>query len=251
MAVTSSPDALHTPGRPRIQATRTVHTGPCFAVGGLLWLVAFAVRAWSVRTANDLFIDELTYTRLSIAVGRGQAPNLDSVPFFLHPPVDFTLNALVLKVFGLSGSVMDLVYHLRWVNVVLGACVVLLVFLVARQISSNRAAAVAALVVALPSGARKVETAVKKKPPVRRGFFFVESRVPELGCGQVSIFIHPPIHQGCYRHSHGESEWRWGSEAGEHPAPRQSASSSCVGREGSGHGRAARARRLGEDREAG
>jgi 4-amino-4-deoxy-L-arabinose transferase-like glycosyltransferase len=165
MAVTSSSDALDTPDRSGSPAKRDLRTVPWMAAGGLLWLIAFAIRAWSIMTANDLFIDELTYTSLSVTVSRGQLANLDGVPFFLHPPGEFVTNALVFKLFGLTGSTMDLVYQLRWINVTLGAFVVLLVFLVARQIASDRAAMAAALLVALDPFALRNDGRVMLETP--------------------------------------------------------------------------------------
>ena len=112
-------------------------------------LLAFAVRATGLRRANDLFVDELTYASFADQVAHGQLPRTDWVPFFLHPPASMVLNGLVIKIFGLSGSAMGLVYDLRWVNATLGSCMVVLAFLILRQLVSLPIALGGTLVLAL------------------------------------------------------------------------------------------------------
>ena len=114
----------------------------------LLGLVALQLRAIGLGRANDLFIDEVTYAHLADTVASGQLPNQDGVPFFLHPIGSFVLNGLVIRLFGLHGDAMDLVFDLRWVNAVLGAVTVVLAVLVVRRLAGFIPAAVAGLVLA-------------------------------------------------------------------------------------------------------
>ena len=53
---------------------------------GTLVVLSFAVRGIGLGTANDIFIDELTYTELGRSIARGELPNLHGAPFLLHPP---------------------------------------------------------------------------------------------------------------------------------------------------------------------
>lgn len=110
--------------------------------------IAFMIRAGGLRSANDLFIDELTYTRLATTVSHGHLPNLAGHPFFLHPPGGFLIDGLVIKMLGLSGTTMDVVYQLRWVNAVLGAIMVALAFLLVRRVATLPIATIAAAVLA-------------------------------------------------------------------------------------------------------
>lgn len=114
----------------------------------LLGGLAFVVRALGLGTANDVFIDEVTYASLAGQVADGQLPSTVGEPFFLHPPASFALNALVINVFGLHGGAMDLALQLRWVNAVVGAVTVVLVFLLIRRLTGGWVAALAALVLA-------------------------------------------------------------------------------------------------------
>ena len=114
----------------------------------LLGGLAFAVRALGLGTANDVFIDEVTYASLADQVASGHLPSTAGEPFFLHPPASFVLNALVIKIVGVHGDAMDLALQLRWVNAVLGSITVVLVFLLVRRLAGRWVGPAAALVLA-------------------------------------------------------------------------------------------------------
>ena len=110
---------------------------------------AAAMRLWGLRTANELFVDEITYAQLASQVAQGHLPSQDGQPFFLHPPGSFVINAVVIRVWKLSGPLMDLVYDLRFVGAALGALTVLLCFVILLRASSVSAAVIGAAVVAV------------------------------------------------------------------------------------------------------
>ncbi|MEU5694588.1 glycosyltransferase family 39 protein [Actinosynnema sp. NPDC020468] len=114
----------------------------------LVGLLAFLFRAVGLTSANDLFVDELTYARLASAVAGGHLPNLSGQPFFLHPPGAFLLDGLLIDVFGLDGPTVDLVDRLRWGHAVLGVAVVVLGYLLARRATTPVIAAVVGVVLA-------------------------------------------------------------------------------------------------------
>jgi 4-amino-4-deoxy-L-arabinose transferase-like glycosyltransferase len=111
-----------------------------------LGVLAFLVRALGLKTANDVFIDEVTYASFADQIAHGQLPNTDGDPFFLHPPLSFVLNALVERVFGFTGDAMSLALQLRWTNAVLGAASVVVAYFVVRRLAGAGPALVAALV---------------------------------------------------------------------------------------------------------
>ena len=111
-----------------------------------LGVLAFALRALGLRTANEVFIDEVTYASLADQVAHGHLPSTDGVPFFLHPPASFALNGLVIRLFGLSGDVMDLALQLRWVNAGLGALTVVVAYFLVRRLAGPGPALLAGLV---------------------------------------------------------------------------------------------------------
>ena len=113
-------------------------TDPIWPLATLLGIVALAIRAAGLARANDLFIDELTYAEIANDVADGRLPQQFGEPFFLHPIGSFVINGLVIRMFGLAGSFMDLVYPLRWVNTVLGTVTVMLAVFLVRAITVVR-----------------------------------------------------------------------------------------------------------------
>jgi 4-amino-4-deoxy-L-arabinose transferase-like glycosyltransferase len=75
------------------------------------------------------------------------------------------LNGTIIKIGGLSGAPMDLVYDLRWVNVVLGSAMVLLAFLIARRIANPPIALAAATVLAFDPFLLRNDTRVMIETP--------------------------------------------------------------------------------------
>jgi len=111
-----------------------------------LGVLALLVRALGLRTANDVFIDEVTYASFADQIARGQLPNTGGDPFFLHPPLSFAVNALVERVFGFTGDAMDLALQLRWTNAVFGALTVVVAYFLVRRLAGAGPALVAGLV---------------------------------------------------------------------------------------------------------
>ncbi|WP_229785239.1 ArnT family glycosyltransferase [Paenarthrobacter histidinolovorans] len=135
--------------------TRVLESGPrnhlwvrlSESVGALLWLLwrpssvtillallALLFRVYGVQQANDVFIDEVTYAEMARQMADGQLPSILGSPFFLHPPGSFALNAVFIRLFGLTGTSMDLALQLRWVNAVLGVLTVVVCVVVVRRL---------------------------------------------------------------------------------------------------------------------
>ncbi|MBM7772608.1 4-amino-4-deoxy-L-arabinose transferase-like glycosyltransferase [Actinokineospora baliensis] len=110
--------------------------------------LALSLRLWGLTTANELFIDEVTYSRLALSVGRGEWPNLAGEAFYLHPPLTFWLNGVITGLFDLSPDPTTLVFQLRWVNALLGAVVVALGYLLLLRTTKPVVAVVGAVVLA-------------------------------------------------------------------------------------------------------
>ena len=116
----------------RTEATLARRLGPALPVL-LLVLAAFGVRSIGLTSSFELWVDEMLYAELGASVARGELPNLPDGPFFLHPPGFFVVEAVAIKIFGITGGSMELVYQLRWVSAVCGALSVGLIFLVLRR----------------------------------------------------------------------------------------------------------------------
>ncbi|RKT54486.1 ArnT family glycosyltransferase [Saccharothrix australiensis] len=127
---------------------RLAHGRPPLLVAAGFGAIALAVRAFGLTRAFDLWVDEMVYARLAASAARGELPNLDGIPFFLHPPGSFLLNGLLIDLFGLSGTDMDLALALRWGNAVLGAVTVALGFLLVHRVAGTGLAACCATILA-------------------------------------------------------------------------------------------------------
>jgi 4-amino-4-deoxy-L-arabinose transferase-like glycosyltransferase len=75
-------------------------------------------------------------------------PNEGGRPFLLHPPLSLLINGLAVHLFHISGSPIDVVLSLRWVNALIGAITVALVFALVRTVVGQAPALAAAAVVA-------------------------------------------------------------------------------------------------------
>jgi 4-amino-4-deoxy-L-arabinose transferase-like glycosyltransferase len=133
---------------------------------GLVVLVALAARSVGLTRANDLFIDELTYAELASMLAAGRLPALFGVPFFLHPPGGLLLDAAAIRLLGLRGTHMDLVFDLRWVHAGLGVVLVLLGYLVIRSVTTRTVAAAGGLVLALDPFVLRNDTRVMLETPM-------------------------------------------------------------------------------------
>ncbi|MFP3548026.1 hypothetical protein SB748_32100, partial [Rhizobium sp. SIMBA_035] len=80
------------------------------------------------------------YVQLGESVSTGRFPTLPDGPFFLHPPGYFLLEAAAIKLFNISGPIIDVTLHLRWLNAALVAVTVGLGFLLVRKLASTTAA---------------------------------------------------------------------------------------------------------------
>ncbi len=99
-------------------------------------VVAF-LRAYRIETSYELFIDEITYARISEAVADDGAVDLYGRPFYLHPPLYFLLQGAVISIFGLDRDVFPLVDGLRLTNVVFAAGIGVLVLRIVTRMAGT------------------------------------------------------------------------------------------------------------------
>lgn len=133
-------------------------------IASALVVLSFAVRSIGLRTANDVFIDELTYTELGRSIARGELPNLHGAPFLLHPPGALALDALYLRIVGSDGANADLVLELRWLAAALGAMTVGVAFLVMDRVCRRPVALGGAFLLAVDPFVLRSQTRVMLEP---------------------------------------------------------------------------------------
>jgi 4-amino-4-deoxy-L-arabinose transferase-like glycosyltransferase len=142
------------------------------AVNRTLWVVtigavALAARLAALRSAYDIFIDEITYTNISLSVAHGHGVDLYGHPFALHPPAAFGLYALVILIFGLHGNTESVLFALRHVDAVLGTAVCVMTFLLTERITRRFVAVLVALLMALDPLAVSFDSRVMLEAPAQ------------------------------------------------------------------------------------
>ena len=109
---------------------------------------AFA-RLFHLADSYDIFVDEISYLRLSEGVAEHQHIRLFGEPFYLHPPGFFLLEGGFLKLFPETGPLLESVQHARVLNAVLGALCAGLVFLLVKRVAGSIAGVAAGIIFAL------------------------------------------------------------------------------------------------------
>jgi hypothetical protein len=111
--------------------------------------VAYSIRVIGISTYYDVFIDEVTYSQIADNLATGHGLTLYGTPFDLHPPAVFGLYALVIKLFDLHGSILDVLFGLRPFVALCGAVSCGIVYILISTVMNWRFGAAAAAVVAL------------------------------------------------------------------------------------------------------
>lgn len=111
--------------------------------------VAWLLRATDITRNYDIFIDEVTYTRVAGNLANGHGLVLYGVPFDLHPPAGLALYALAIKAFGLHGELATILFGLRPFVALLGSITCAVASSLVGGIAGWRAGAAVAVIAAL------------------------------------------------------------------------------------------------------
>jgi 4-amino-4-deoxy-L-arabinose transferase-like glycosyltransferase len=116
----------------------------------LVVVLAVGLRLVNLTSSYDLFIDEPFYVTLGQSVAAGHMPFAAGSLFFLHPPGHALLVALWIRTAGgVSGSIIEQVFALRYLNVLFAAATSLLLYLIGRRLSDPTAGLIAAILFAV------------------------------------------------------------------------------------------------------
>jgi 4-amino-4-deoxy-L-arabinose transferase-like glycosyltransferase len=118
-------------------------------VAVLIGVAATALRLIAAGRSYDIFIDEVTYTKVADNLAHGSGVVLYGQPFFVHPPAAFGLLAMVIVVFNLHGTTEHLLFDLRSLDAVLGGLTCAATFLLVRRAGGAKVALLAAALLAL------------------------------------------------------------------------------------------------------
>ena len=128
---------------------RGTHHRRELAIALAILVLALVVRVIRHSTNYELFVDEVTYSNIGLAIASGRGVALYGQPFFLHPPAFLYVLAAAIDVFGRPSSVIDLVMNLRVVNGVIGTIEVGLMMCLVYRIVGRWWALAAGLLMAL------------------------------------------------------------------------------------------------------
>jgi 4-amino-4-deoxy-L-arabinose transferase-like glycosyltransferase len=145
--VTPPPPASATEGRARTRVAAAASNRAVQAV--IVGVVALGLCLVRLSSSYDIFIDEVTYTRLARNLADGRGLTLDGQPFDLHPPALIGLLGAVEKVFGLHGTLERQVLDLRPVSAVFGALACAGAYLLVERAAGKRYALFAAALLAI------------------------------------------------------------------------------------------------------
>jgi glycogen(starch) synthase len=115
-------------------------------------VAAFALRAALVPRGFETHVDEVIYLHISenVARGIGLVYRLTGdYLFFLHPPLEFGLEAMWLKLIGIHGGPVDQVISVRYFVAAVGGLSAAIIFLLCRALAGTLAAWVGGLVFTL------------------------------------------------------------------------------------------------------
>jgi 4-amino-4-deoxy-L-arabinose transferase-like glycosyltransferase len=129
--------------------------------------VALLARITALPTAYDIFIDEISYTSISMNLARGRGVELYGLPFALHPPAAFGLYAAVILAFGLHGSTESTLFSLRYVDVIVGTLTCLVTFLLVERVATRWVAVIVALLLAVDPLAISFDSRVMLEAPAQ------------------------------------------------------------------------------------
>jgi 4-amino-4-deoxy-L-arabinose transferase-like glycosyltransferase len=115
----------------------------------VLGLIAFDLRAFRLGPSWDIFVDEITYLRLSQNVAHHLSVTLYGVHFYLHPPAFFFLQALYIRIVDPTGSVIEQVQNVRYLNALVASVSAALLFYIGYRLQGHLTGFIAALMFAL------------------------------------------------------------------------------------------------------
>jgi Dolichyl-phosphate-mannose-protein mannosyltransferase len=178
-ATIESPSRVYRPRhamRRRAVAPRVATAVAPWATVAVVVIVALVLRVVNIRRSYDVFIDEVTYTRITSSIATGQGVRLSGVPFDLHPPAALALYALVDRLFSLPSATLPLLLDLRLVPAVLGAMACGALYLLLRRAVPPAWALVAALGLAIDPFAILYDSRVLLEAPAQL------AAVATIGC---------------------------------------------------------------------
>lgn len=127
---------------------RLKRLGPWAAVM-LIGVMTFVLRAVRLDVSWDIFVDEISYLRISQSVAQHLEVKLYGNAFYLHPPAFFFLEGAYIRLFPPAGDLIHQIYDVRYVNAAFAALTVIVLLGIGRRLAGWPAGFAAAVLFAL------------------------------------------------------------------------------------------------------
>jgi 4-amino-4-deoxy-L-arabinose transferase-like glycosyltransferase len=115
----------------------------------LLGVTTFVLRAVRLSVSWDIFVDEISYLRISQSVAQHLEVNLYGNTFYLHPPAFFFLQGAYVKLFPPAGDLIHQIYDVRYLNAALATLTAIVLLGIGRRLAGWPAGIAAAGIFAL------------------------------------------------------------------------------------------------------
>jgi 4-amino-4-deoxy-L-arabinose transferase-like glycosyltransferase len=114
-----------------------------------LAVLTFLLRAYELNRSFDIFIDEITYLRISQNIERHMQVTIYGTPFFLHPPAFLFIQAGYLKLLQPGDGLIHKIYTVRYLNLAFASISAGALFIIVRRVSGWGAGLVTGSIFAL------------------------------------------------------------------------------------------------------
>jgi len=111
--------------------------------------ITFFLRAFRLGVSWDIFVDEITYARISQSAAQNLEVTLFGNPFYLHPPLFFFLEGAYLQLIDPAGGLIDQIYDARYLNAAFAGLSAVVLFGIGRCLTGWPVGFAAALIFAL------------------------------------------------------------------------------------------------------
>jgi 4-amino-4-deoxy-L-arabinose transferase-like glycosyltransferase len=101
----------------------------------LIGAATFVLRAVRLDVSWDIFVDEISYLRISQSVAQHLEVKLYGNAFYLHPPAFFFLEAAYIKLIAPAGDVIHQIYDVRYLNVALASITAVVLLEIGRRLA--------------------------------------------------------------------------------------------------------------------
>ena len=101
----------------------------------LIGVATFVLRAVRLDVSWDIFVDEISYLRISQSVAQHLEVTLYGNAFYLHPPAYFFLEGAYIKLFPPTGDLIHQIYDVRYLNVALASITAVVLLGIGRRLA--------------------------------------------------------------------------------------------------------------------